>query len=371
MRLAVVIPYLNVINGNKPPIRFVNKLSAEGVEIDLVVHTMRRELRNYLENSIGQTNLIVLKATDHSPNKITSFFKSEFSHKYAIDLSYEIKKRHSEKRYDFIIQYGNEGRDLALEIKKWKSVTPPKIGLVVMELVDHVFLRNGNEGFSVSRTLLFPFYKLVHHFEYMKFKAYDSLLSISTWTSILLMYFYGLRSESEFIFYDETEFFVNHSINKENYIIVPTASLSIKYRETVSKLYKDGINLITYGNLEVSGVPHLGYLPEEEMKTRISRARALLFLFDYEAFGLIPLESLALGTPVITIPKDGPFIYLKDNKCTYFVNNYSEILEKCKDVSNEAWLDKNPVNLCNESVSNFRLSIYIKKFTEYLENILD
>ena len=72
-----------------------------------------------------------------------------------------------------------------------------------MELVDHVFLRNGNEGFSVSRTLLFPFYKLVHHFEYMKFKAYDSLLSISTWTSILLMYFYGLRSESEFIFYDE------------------------------------------------------------------------------------------------------------------------------------------------------------------------
>ena len=82
MRLAVVIPYLNVINGNKPPIRFVNKLSAEGVEIDLVVHTMRRELRNYLENSIGQTNLIVLKATDHSPNKITSFFKSEFVIKY-------------------------------------------------------------------------------------------------------------------------------------------------------------------------------------------------------------------------------------------------------------------------------------------------
>jgi glycosyltransferase involved in cell wall biosynthesis len=43
------------------------------------------------------------------------------------------------------------------------------------------------------------------------------------------------------------------------------------------------------------------YVPDEELAGLYARARAFVFLSDYEGFGLTPLEALASGVPVIVL----------------------------------------------------------------------
>ena len=78
-------------------------------------------------------------------------------------------------------------------------------------------------------------------------------------------------------------------------------------------------------------IPTSGYVNDEEMIDILSKAKGVFFPFDYEALGLIPLEALAVGTPVITYGKQGPYSFLKhlDGKGVYFVNSYPELKGKC------------------------------------------
>ena len=43
------------------------------------------------------------------------------------------------------------------------------------------------------------------------------------------------------------------------------------------------------------------YLPDDELAARYGRARAFVFLSEYEGFGLTPLEALAAGIPIVVL----------------------------------------------------------------------
>jgi glycosyltransferase involved in cell wall biosynthesis len=43
------------------------------------------------------------------------------------------------------------------------------------------------------------------------------------------------------------------------------------------------------------------YVPEETLQSLYSRARAFVFLSEYEGFGLTPLEALAAGVPIVVL----------------------------------------------------------------------
>ena len=43
------------------------------------------------------------------------------------------------------------------------------------------------------------------------------------------------------------------------------------------------------------------YLPEEQLAALYGRARAFVFLSDYEGFGLTPLEALGAGIPIVVL----------------------------------------------------------------------
>ncbi len=58
------------------------------------------------------------------------------------------------------------------------------------------------------------------------------------------------------------------------------------------------------GGVAPGGVVFAGPVPHETMPTLLSAADAVLCPSSYESFGLVPLESMAAGVPVI-VPRDG------------------------------------------------------------------
>lgn len=61
-------------------------------------------------------------------------------------------------------------------------------------------------------------------------------------------------------------------------------------------------------------VSFLGYVPDEELPLLYSSADATLFASNYEGFGLVLLESLASGTPVLGTPVGGVPDFISDGK---------------------------------------------------------
>ncbi|HEX8744187.1 MAG TPA: glycosyltransferase [Thermoleophilaceae bacterium] len=62
-----------------------------------------------------------------------------------------------------------------------------------------------------------------------------------------------------------------------------------------------------HGVEEPPGVDWAGELPREEWLDRVRRARLFLNASRWEEFGIAPLEALAAGTPVATLPAGGSF----------------------------------------------------------------
>jgi glycosyltransferase involved in cell wall biosynthesis len=58
---------------------------------------------------------------------------------------------------------------------------------------------------------------------------------------------------------------------------------------------------------EPEGIEWAGELPREEWLERVGRARMYLNASRWEDFGIAPMEALAAGTPLVTVPTPGSF----------------------------------------------------------------
>jgi glycosyltransferase involved in cell wall biosynthesis len=134
------------------------------------------------------------------------------------------------------------------------------------------------------------------------------------------------------VFYDPEIFGAQYEyrIVQKRYIAIPTVSITEKHRKMIHDLICDGIDVIAFGPRRIESKNYLGYVTDEKLKEILTNASATLFLFDYEAFGLIPLESLICGTPVITEPKLG--VYTEYNTCSdvHFAEEYEDIKALCR-----------------------------------------
>lgn len=61
----------------------------------------------------------------------------------------------------------------------------------------------------------------------------------------------------------------------------------------------------------------LGYISEDEKRRRYAEARATLFLAENEDFGIVPVESLASGTPVIGVDEGFTTYQVRDGETGY------------------------------------------------------
>ena len=156
------------------------------------------------------------------------------------------------------------------------------------------------------------------------------------------------------------------SVSHDNfYIAVPTASFGNNKIRIVNALMKLELTLKFYGPVSLDDPNYLGFLSREKMIELISQEDAMLFLFEYEALGLIPIESIALGTPVITYRKQGPYLSVYHSKFVTYVESLDNIVESCQKALSAPLIFDQRVQ-CRESFRELTPDLCVKRFLRHL-----
>ncbi|MHB1493635.1 MAG: glycosyltransferase [Thermoplasmataceae archaeon] len=238
-----------------------------------------------------------------------------------------------DKHFDLVIVPSNEGKWIGQFLRRFPRQFRPLTMLTIMELHENgMFMSHGNSLKRIASPFFYPIFFILQFFEKARISSFDIISANSMWTGQLLSYFYGINSTIEMNMYDgnlfNTEIKFPPSLKK--YIAVSTVSIQDRHRDWIEKLERDGIDIIAFGSRKINSKSYEGFVSDEKLHEILANASATLFLFDYEAFGLIPLESLISGTPVITEPKMGVLTTYRDSKDVHFAESYGEILSLCK-----------------------------------------
>jgi glycosyltransferase involved in cell wall biosynthesis len=81
-------------------------------------------------------------------------------------------------------------------------------------------------------------------------------------------------------------------------------------------------------------IEYIGMLPFYKMGDFYRKAKGLLYPHDWEEpFGLVFIEAMACGTPVITFPKGSAKEIVKDKKTGFVVRNFNQMVKAIKKIN--------------------------------------
>lgn len=367
MRVGWILPWIDQIGANKTVFSVCTGLSEIGVISDILCYAVRSDLEPEVRLQAPQTGFRYVQKSDRLAKTELDYAVRQVSPIRERKLARLIEEAHQENRYDALILVANEFLGLArLLVPRLRD--RPLFGLSVMELIDHSFLLRHERSHEVLRALSAPFYPAIHWAWGELLRNYDFLLCNSQWTADMLAYLYGQDCSHLLISLPSAAFQASPDVRPGDatpYIAVPTVSLDAAQRVALSAIAACGVRLVSYGPSRVDGIPHLGYLPEDRMRQVLNEAAATLFLFDYEALGLVPFESLAVGTPVVTLPKGGVFRALQDNPFVSFGRTAGQLADLCFQ-----WLRNPPTAVLREravaTVEPFRADHAAKSLASFL-----
>lgn len=351
-KIAIVIPTITTISGNRTAFLLAKELNTY-MPCVLICYEIEESQIKIVENLLSPVHLFYKKKLKNGEYSKAKGLKDQFLRKRDRDLSKFILQKNY---FDVVLIISNEGKYLSNYLKKKNLEIITAIS--IMEMNDHFLFvpyRNKKRLITYRQTLFSFFYGVLRYFERERFLSFDLIFANSTWTAILFQYLYNINVVSNIIMIDNRLFKpVETRKFLDKFIAVPTVSLEgdIFGQQIVTKLVSDGIPIVSYGGFKIDNIPYLGYLNTNDMIQLLSDANGTLFLFDYEALGLVPFESLACGTKVITYNIQGPASELRDNNNVFFCNNYSEIKDACLTILNED-KDKGSIKNCVNSVSKY------------------
>lgn len=322
-----------------------------GHKVSVIINECNEKLVPEIKENVGASKLHIIKLRKKTKYGIIYAFKyyyTKISDRKIVN--YIIKE---DLIGEIILTVANEGLSIGQIIRKRIKTDSSAIMLAfllqdpplnqVIFLNDHKSLKKGIKG------LFFTFNRYRIR---TKLLLYDVLFSNSFWTKQFIEYIFNLEIKGVLnAALVKQPIKESGSLQTKPYIVIPTVALDAKGEYIISKLAKSGINLKTYGRKKILS-DSMGYLETSKMNELIANANATLFIFDYEGLGLIPIESLMLGTPVITQPKLAPFSELVDNPNVIFFNDYIDLEEKCRKILLEPKSDSTKEK-CSMSVSRF------------------
>ncbi|NTU70198.1 glycosyltransferase family 4 protein [bacterium] len=162
--------------------------------------------------------------------------------------------------------------------------------------------------------------------------------------------------------------------NKKNYYI--TASRLIPYKkieliiETFNKLGKE-IKIIGAGPKEKEfrkiakeNVKILGRVTDDELKRYYKEAKGFIFAAE-EDFGIVPIEAMASGTPVIAYQKGGAIETIQDGKTGVFFKEQTKesLIDAINRFENASFRAKD----IREYALSFNKNRFKKEFLEYVK----
>ncbi len=152
-------------------------------------------------------------------------------------------------------------------------------------------------------------------------------------------------------------------INKK----IPNYSLLIagdgEEKESLEKLAKEN-------NLQ-SKIKLLGKVSDEKRSELYSNARVTVLCSKNEPFGLVPIESMMHGTPVIAHKSGGPLETIIDGKTGFLYENESDLtacLEKIINLNNEQYAEMQKAS--QVQAKEFDISKSVARLEETLSEVL-
>jgi hypothetical protein len=356
VRLAVVTPYVASVLGNRGAFVIAREL-AQSHDVTVFAHTVSSRILEEVRSLVAPARLDVLHTPSIPPAGMGRLLWLQLVRGPDRSLARRLQAAHEQAPLDGIFVRSDEGHWIGTSVREWATTNRPVTVLGVLELIDHPFLLRRDRGYPALRSLTAPVYPWMHRIEADRLRSFDALVTNSRWTTTLLGYLYGLPVAGEVDAYDDARFTPGAAPSSvDPYVAVPTASLDARTVPWVERLAQDRVPLRLYGPRTGGSVATEGFLPEPRMIDLIRGARATLFLFDYEAFGLIPVESLALGTPVITLPKQAPYEEHRSNPNVRFVRSYPEALAACREALRSPKTSATTSG-CQASVARYRPSV--------------
>jgi len=118
--------------------------------------------------------------------------------------------------------------------------------------------------------------------------------------------------------------------------------------------------------LNEQGVNFVGQVDFEEKVNLLKNAKALLFPIDrQEPFGLVMIEAMACGTPVIAFHRGSVSEVIEHNKTGFVVDNQEEMIEAMKNIST---IER---KTCRKLVEEkFNLDLMVSHYEKLYEKIL-
>ena len=336
MRIAVIDPYIQGIFGQRIPLTIAKYLSATN-EVDFCVYKIRKDLISTVKESIGRANLIFSKQKDGDGYEF--LYSVNYMYLGLVDrlIFKKLINNNRAKPYDAIlIISGGEGAWIAKFTKKQKNKFKSLIIFLPMDpphgfdnlKYSNILDRKGSKIDSIKASFIRAFHTY-------RLKYFDYVMQQSKWTTEIFKVIFQIDSLKPCVTsVDENKFAISNQNKSEKYIAVPTVSMYEEGKIIVKKLIEDGIPIKVFGHLDIDGVKSLGYVDDATLVEVYGNANATLFLFDDEGFGLVPLESLACGTPVVTEDKLGPGAEWKGNKFVNYFHNYDDLLKICRSLIN-------------------------------------
>lgn len=125
------------------------------------------------------------------------------------------------------------------------------------------------------------------------------------------------------------------------------------------KIVGDGPDFYKLKKIAKNNIEFLGKLSDDDLKNTYSRAKALIFP-QVEDFGIVPLEAMSSGTPVIAYAKGGAMESVTENVSGIFFHEQSEeaIIESIKKFEKIKWdTDEVVKSVYKFSPARFRVEI--------------
>lgn len=240
--------------------------------------------------------------------------------------------------------------------------------------------REFNEMYFLKRfplkQIFFLYFNIIRHIDFKKIQKIDLLIAISKNVQNRILKYY--KRKAIVIYPPVTLRKKTYSNNKRNYYLFFSRLVKQKGAELAIKAFNEnGKDLLVVGEgkekgklkkIAKSNIKYLGFQSENKLDKIFTKVKALIYCSIDEDFGIIPVEAMSNGVPVIAYNSGGVKETIINNKTGIFFNKYNpDNLNKSIKIFESKILNYED---CIKQANKFRKEIFSREIQKQVKNLL-
>lgn len=178
---------------------------------------------------------------------------------------------------------------------------------------------------------------------------------------------------------DKIDEFERDSIKKHYYLFISRLESDKRIEETMDAFTElTDLNLVIAGrgseeskvrrySKRYENIDYEGYVSEERKKDLYSNAEAVIFPTRNEPFGMVPIESMMFGTPVVTVEEGFPQYIIKDTSNGVIADSASS-----NGIKNAVRrIDNTELSLSESEIRRYAMEFNSDRFDDEMKNEIE